>query len=137
MQSSGAHACTAHTDVPCFAGPPLIPRCLVVIRTLSWRSDFLSPPSPLTLQVSFIEPAVIYCTRAFLPVCAIRRRVSDRLKLQVRTFRRSAFLIDGHYQTDLVVSERQETTGELGNSFLFNLVRGLWRLHGHGSGMTV
>lgn len=46
----------------------------------------LSPASPLTLQVSFIEPAVIYCTLVFLLAPAIRHGGSDRLKLEVRTF---------------------------------------------------
>lgn len=42
----------------------------------------------LLLQVSFIEPAVIYCTLVFLLAPAIRHRGSDRLNLEVRTFYR-------------------------------------------------
>lgn len=75
--------------------------CLVAIRRLSWCSVPLRPASPLTPQVSFIEAAVIYCSLVFLPVPAIRRGGSDRLKLGGRWGEQSGALIGGHYQRAL------------------------------------
>lgn len=139
MQSFGA-------GIIHLVGPPQISRCLVVIRRLSWCSASLSPASPLTLQVSFIEPAVIYCTLVFLLAPAIRHRVSDRLKLEVRTFHvyahagtreQSASLIGGHYQRRLAFRGRRNT-GELpAFFFFFYKVRGLWRLCGQSSGLRM
>lgn len=94
--------CSAHVELwgTCkrsavlrFVGPPQICRCLVVIRQLSWCSvspalplSLSLPASPLTMQVCFIELAVIYGTFVFLLAPAISRHSSDRLKLEVRTF---------------------------------------------------
>lgn len=66
---SGAHVSTANITAPRSVGPPQVWQCLVVISRLSWCSTSLSLSlslaSPLTLQVSFIEPAVIYRTLVF------------------------------------------------------------------------
>lgn len=124
MQGCGAHACTADISMLVFGWTSAYfsmsgsdqTTLLVFCLSLS-----LPPASPLTLQVSFIEPAVIYCTLVFLFALAIRYRVSDRLKLEVRTFHAHARASSGEQRASLIgviitqvgLLEGGENTGEL------------------------